>query len=67
VAFFLQEVAAGFHALWTQGREDTTLRFIHENDEALTLTRLSLVRAVAIVIASGLAVIGVKPVEEMRA
>ncbi len=67
IAFYLQEVAAAFHALWTKGREDTTLRFIHDNDEALTQTHLALVRGVALVIASGLGVIGVTPVAELRA
>jgi arginyl-tRNA synthetase len=41
------------------------LRFILAAEPALTSARLALVRAVAIVIASGLAVIGVEPVQEM--
>jgi arginyl-tRNA synthetase len=59
VAFFLQEVAAQFHMLWNKER------FIVASDPALTRARLALVRAVAIVIASGLAVIGVEPAREM--
>ena len=66
VAFYLQEVAALFHTLWTKGKEEATLRFIHEDDLPKTLSRLALVRGVAIVIASGLGVIGVTPVEELR-
>jgi arginyl-tRNA synthetase len=65
VAFFLQEVAAQFHLLWTKGKDDATLRFLIAGDEELTLARLALVRGVALVIASGLAVFGVEPVEEM--
>ena len=65
IAFFLQEVAAQFHMLWNKGRDEATLRFILASDPALTRARLALVRGVAIVIASGLAVIGVEPVEEM--
>ena len=65
VAFYLQEVAAQFHMLWNKGRDEATLRFILAEDPALTRARLALVRAVALVIASGLAVIGVEPVEEM--
>jgi arginyl-tRNA synthetase len=42
------------------------LRFIVEGNEPLTLARLALVRGVQLVIASGLNVIGVTPVEEMR-
>ncbi len=65
VAFYLQEVAAQFHMLWNKGRDEATLRFILAADPALTRARLALVRGVAIVIASGLAVIGVEPAEEM--
>ena len=65
IAFYLQEVAAQFHILWNKGRDEATLRFILASDPDLTRARLALVRGVAIVIASGLAVLGVKPVEEM--
>lgn len=67
IAFYLGEVAAGFHGLWNKGKEDTTLRFLVDDDRDLTLARLALVRATQTVIASGLAVIGVEPVEELRA
>jgi arginyl-tRNA synthetase len=65
IAFFLQEVAAQFHLLWTKGKEDATLRFLIASDPDLTFARLALVRGVAVVIASGLAVFGVEPVGEM--
>ena len=54
-----------FHMLWNKGRDDSTLRFLLAADPALTRARLALVRGVAMVIASGLAVFGVEPVEEM--
>jgi arginyl-tRNA synthetase len=65
IAFYLQDVAAQFHMLWNKGRDEATLRFILASDPELTRARLALVRGVAIVVASGLAVIGVEPVEEM--
>jgi arginyl-tRNA synthetase len=65
IAFFLQEVAAQFHMLWNKGKDEATLRFIVGTDPVLTRARLALVRGVANVIASGLAVIGVEPVKEM--
>jgi arginyl-tRNA synthetase len=65
IAFYLQEVAALFHALWNKGKDEATLRFILAAEPVLTRARLALVRAVAIVIASGLAVIGVEPMQEM--
>jgi arginyl-tRNA synthetase len=51
--------------LWNKGRDEATLRFIIAEDEALTLARMALVRAVAVTIASGLQVMGVVPAEEM--
>jgi len=66
IAFFLAEVAAGFHGLWNKGKEDARLRFILEDDRETSLARMALVRATATVIASGLAVMGVHPVDEMR-
>ena len=66
VAYFLQEIAAAFHGLWNRGNDNEGLRFIVSDDESLTRSRLALVRAMSVVIASGLAVMGVTPVEEMR-
>ena len=66
VAFYLHDLAAAFHTLWNKGNDDSSLRFIREDDRPLTLARLALIRGVAFVIASGLAVMGVTPVEELR-
>jgi arginyl-tRNA synthetase len=65
VAFYLQELAAHFHGLWNKGMGEAQLRFIIEDAPDLTRARLALVQAVAFVVASGLAVFGVAPVEEM--
>jgi arginyl-tRNA synthetase len=66
IAFYLQDLAALFHLLWNKGNDDAHLRFIHPSDRPLTLARLALVRSVQLVIASGLQVIGVEPLEELR-
>jgi arginyl-tRNA synthetase len=66
VAYFLTELAAAFHGHWNRGNEDARLRFIIADDRELTRARVALVRAIAIVIADGLNVMGVTPVEEMR-
>jgi arginyl-tRNA synthetase len=65
IAFYLHEVAAQFHVLWNKGKDEATLRFILAGDPELTRARLALVRGVAIVVASGLAVFGVAPAQEM--
>lgn len=66
IAFFLYDLAADFHMLWNRGKDDATLRFLQPDRPAETLARLALVAATAVVIRSGLAVMGVEPVEEMR-
>ena len=65
LAFYLYDLAAGFHALWTKGKENTTLRFLVPEDRALTMTRLALVQGTATVIATGLRLMGVEPLEEL--
>jgi arginyl-tRNA synthetase len=66
IAYYLYELAAAFHGLWTKGKEQTELRFIVENDVDRTRARLAMVRGVRTVIASGLQIMGVVPVEELR-
>jgi len=66
IAFFLYELAGDFHALWNAGRDDAALRFIQSDKPLETAARLALVAATAVIIRSGLGVLGVKPVEEMR-
>ncbi|MBS0979208.1 arginine--tRNA ligase [Acetobacter thailandicus] len=66
VAFYLTDLAGDFHSLWNHGRDDAALRFLQPEAPEATRARLALVAAVATVIRSGLAVMGVEPVEEMR-
>jgi arginyl-tRNA synthetase len=66
IAFFLYDLAADFHMLWNRGRDATTLRFLQPDNPAETRARVALVAATATVIRSGLQVMGVTPVEEMR-
>jgi arginyl-tRNA synthetase len=66
IAFYLYDLAAAFHAHWTRGSKEPGLKFVIEGDAELTGARLALVQAVGFVIASGLKVFGVTPVDEMR-
>ena len=66
IAFFLYDLAADFHMLWNRGKDDAALRFLQADQPVETLARLALVAATAVVIRSGLSVMGVEPVEEMR-
>ena len=66
VAFYLNDLAARFHMLWNKGNENADMRFLIPGKRALSAARLALVRGTAIVIASGLKVMGVIPVQEMK-
>lgn len=65
IAYYLNEVAAGFHGLWNKGRDHVELRFLDDKNPALSMARLALVQAVAVVISSGLGIFGVTPAQEM--
>lgn len=66
VAFFLYELASDLHSLWNRGNDDMSLRFIQDGDAVTSQGKIALVRAVGVVISSGLAILGVTPAEEMR-
>lgn len=66
VAYYLSDIAAQFHGQYAKGNTDEKLRYINADDMEVTRARAALVRATAIVVASGLHTMGVKPVEEMR-
>ncbi|MDI9350289.1 MAG: arginine--tRNA ligase [Candidatus Symbiobacter sp.] len=69
LAFYLGELAASFHHLWTRGRDDATMRFIQSQDAAnqsANLARLAMVAGLKQTLAIGLAVLGITAKEEMR-
>ncbi|WP_454619211.1 arginine--tRNA ligase [Bradyrhizobium cenepequi] len=66
IAFYLYDLASEFHALWNKGGDLPYLRFIINNDAEITRARLAMVQGVVSVLASGLAVLGVRAPTEMR-
>jgi arginyl-tRNA synthetase len=66
IAFYLYDLASEFHALQHQGKLEPDLRFVREDAPSVTKARLALVRATQVVIASGLGILGVTPMNEMR-
>ena len=52
--------------MWNKGNDDLSLRFVQEGDIVTTQAKIALIRAVQLVIASGLGILGVTPAEEMR-
>ena len=66
IAFYLYELASELHGLWNKGNDDVNLRFLQDGDNATTQAKIALIRAVTVVIAAGLGILGVNPAKEMR-
>ncbi len=66
LAFYLNDLASEFHSHWNKGKEKPELRFINHKNAKLSLARLAMLRATALVLASGLAIIGASAPHEMR-
>jgi arginyl-tRNA synthetase len=66
IAFYIHDLASAFHSLWNRGKDESRLRFIQPEHPNATLTRLALIRAIQAVIANGLRILGVTPMQEMR-
>jgi arginyl-tRNA synthetase len=66
IAFYVHDLASSLHAHWTRGKDRPQLRFLNEKRTDLTAARLALVTALATVLASGLAILGVNAPDEMR-
>ncbi len=65
IAFFLYDLAGAFHSYWNAGNDDPQKRFIVSQNDALTGGRLFLATQIGQVIRNGLALLGVKAVEEL--
>lgn len=66
IAFYLHDLASDLHAHWNRGKDLPQLRFVNVDDPLSSHARLAMVRAVASVLASGLAVLGVTAPTAMR-
>ena len=62
---YLQEAAQLFHNWFTQGTNDPSLRFVLPDNPALTQARLALVAGLRTVLANGLGILGIEPMERM--
>ena len=66
IAFYLYELASDFHSLWNRGKDEPDLRFLQNDKIDVSQGKISLIRAVSVVISAGLGILGVTPMEEMR-
>jgi arginyl-tRNA synthetase len=66
IAFYLNDLAAAFHALWNRGNDDPSRRFLVEDNQPLTRARLELAAAIGQIVRNGLGIMGVAAAEEMQ-
>ena len=66
IAFYLYELASEFHSLWNKGNDHPRLRFLQQDDPATSCSKIVLIRCTAVVISTGLGILGITPVQEMR-
>lgn len=66
IAFYLYDLASDFHGAWNAGNDDPGRRYVIAGDEGLTQARLYLADAIGQIIRSGLGIMGVEAVEEMK-
>lgn len=65
ISYYLYDLASEFHALWNKGNDRVDLRFIIDDNKEITLSRLAMITAFSKIIAAGLNILGVEPLNEM--
>ncbi|WP_237480091.1 DALR anticodon-binding domain-containing protein [Lichenibacterium dinghuense] len=66
IAAHLRQVADAVHHQWNRSKDQPQLRFVNEERRDLTKARLGLVTASALVLRSGLGLLGLSAPDEMR-
>ena len=66
VAYYLEELATAFHSLWGRGKDNPEVRFVQQDNDALTRARCAMVVSVKMTIASALAIFGVEPRQQLK-
>jgi len=61
---YLYELSSDFHSYWNLGRDDESKRFIDENNN-ISLDKLIFLKSIALVIKSGMKILGVETPEKM--
>jgi arginyl-tRNA synthetase len=65
ICFYLYALAGEFHKVWHFGNESKDRRFIIENDQNLTKTRLLIPYFLKIIVESAFEIVGIKPMKKM--
>ncbi len=63
---YLHKVAHAFHGLWQKGNQDSDMKLVQPQNLPATRAAMALVQATAMVMASGLHILGIEPKQELR-
>ncbi len=63
---YLHKLAHAFHGLWQKGNQDAAMKLVKPEALNETYSAMALVQATAMVMASGLKILGITPKEELR-
>ncbi|MEM9855313.1 MAG: arginine--tRNA ligase [Pseudomonadota bacterium] len=66
IAFYLQELTAKFNTRYSMGRDSDAMKFLQEGNTTESQAKIAVIRAVAVVISTGLGILGVSAPDEMR-
>lgn len=65
ITSYLYDLSAMFHSMWNVGKNNEDYKFVVANNITLSKARVLLAKAVSIVIANGLRVLGIEPLNKM--
>jgi arginyl-tRNA synthetase len=65
ITYYLYDLACTFHQIWSKGTKDEDIKFIVKENMELTKARISLTKALLIVIESGLGILGIESMKSM--
>ena len=65
ITYYLYDLACTFHQIWSKGTKDEDIKFIVKENMELTKARISLTKALLIVIDSGLGILGIESMKSM--
>ena len=65
IPYYLRELSSSFHQYWNLRVDDKRILIIDDKNKDLSLARITLLRAIAITIKSGLSLLGIEALDEL--
>lgn len=66
IAFYLYELSGEFHSLWNAGKDIPEIRFLQVENQEASAAKFALLLSTQTILVSGLGILGVSPMDEMR-